>query len=198
MIEIKIHNGREQWKPKSKSVLVFNDDLEILDRYNSMIRGFVNYYSLANNCYELQSFKYILEYSMYKTFAHKYRSRVPVILRKYKKNGLFTVRFKLKNGKEKERTLYHDGFSRKVPTKQSEIDKQPNLMMYACRTSLIDRLKAGKCELCGAKGAIQMHHINKLGDLSGKENWEKLMIARRRKTLALCENCHKMIHYGTN
>ena len=43
-----------------------------------------------------------------------------------------------------------------------------------------------------------MHHINKLGDLSGKENWEKLMIARRRKTLALCENCHKMIHYGTN
>ncbi len=28
MIEIKIHNGREQWKPKSKSVLVFNDDLE--------------------------------------------------------------------------------------------------------------------------------------------------------------------------
>lgn len=76
------------------------------------------------------------------------------------------------NGKEKERTLYHDGFSRKVPTKQSEIDKQPNLMMYACRTSLIDRLKAGKCELCGATGAIQMHHINKLGDLSGKENWE--------------------------
>lgn len=76
MIEIKIHNGREQWKPKSKSVLVFNDDLEILDRYNSMIRGFVNYYSLANNCYELQSFKYILEYSMYKTLptstAHEY------------------------------------------------------------------------------------------------------------------------------
>ena len=35
----------------------------------------------------------------------EYRSRVPVILRKYKKNGLFTVRFKLKNGKEKERTL---------------------------------------------------------------------------------------------
>ena len=48
MIEIKIHNGKEQWKPKSKSVLVFNDDLEILDRCNSMIRGFVNYHSLVN------------------------------------------------------------------------------------------------------------------------------------------------------
>ena len=49
MIEIKTHNGIEQWKPKSKSELVVNDDLEILDRYNSMIRGFVNYYSLASN-----------------------------------------------------------------------------------------------------------------------------------------------------
>ena len=198
MIEIKVHNGKEQWKPKSKSVLVFNDDLEILDRYNSMVRGFVNYYSLANNSYELQTFGYILEYSMYKTFAHKYRSRVPVILRKYKKNKLFTVKFKLKNGKDKERTFYHDGYSRKDPTKISEIDKLPNLMIYACRTSLADRLKAGKCELCGATGTVQMHHVNKLGDLTGKANWEKFMIARRRKTLALCENCHKMIHYGTN
>lgn len=198
MIEIKVHNGKEQWKPKSKSVLVFNDDLEILDRYNSMVRGFVNYYSLANNSYELQTFGYILEYSMYKTFAHKYRSRVTVILRKYKKNKLFTVKFKLKNGKDKERTFYHDGYSRKDPTKISEIDKLPNLMIYACRTSLADRLKAGKCELCGATGTVQMHHVNKLGDLTGKANWEKFMIARRRKTLALCENCHKMIHYGTN
>ena len=198
MIEIKVHNGKEQWKPKSKSVLVFNDDLEILDRYNSMVRGFVNYYSLANNSYELQTFGYILEYSMYKTFAHKYRSRVPVILRKYKKNKLFTVKFKLKNGKDKERTFYHDGYSRKDPTKISEIDKLPNLMIYACRTSLADRLKAGKCELCGATGTVQMHHVNKLGDLTGKANWEKFMIARRQKTLALCENCHKMIHYGTN
>lgn len=197
MIEIKIHNGKEQWKPKSRSVLVFNDDLEILDRYNSMVRGFVNYYSLANNSYELQTFGYILEYSMYKTFAHKYRSRVPVILRKYKKNKLFTVKFKLKNGKNKERTFYHDGYSRKDPTKISEIDKLPNLMIYACRTSLADRLKAGKCELCGATGTVQMHHVNKLGDLTGKANWEKFMIARRRKTLALCENCHKTIHYGT-
>lgn len=181
MIEIKVHNGKEQWKPKSKSVLVFNDDLEILDRYNSMVRGFVNYYSLANNSYELQTFGYILEYSMYKTFAHKYRSRVPVILRKYKKNKLFTVKFKLKNGKDKERTFYHDGYSRKDPTKISEIDKLPNLMIYACRTSLADRLKAGKCELCGATGTVQMHHVNKLGDLTGKANWEKFMIARRRK-----------------
>ncbi len=42
----------------------------------------------------------MLEYSMYKTFAHKYLFHECLsILRKYKKNKLFTVKFKLKNGK---------------------------------------------------------------------------------------------------
>ncbi|MFR9546996.1 MAG: group II intron reverse transcriptase/maturase [Rikenellaceae bacterium] len=195
MIEIKTHNGIEQWKPKSKSSLVVNDDLEILDRYNSMIRGFVNYYSLANNSCELHSFKYIMEYSMYKTFAHKYRSKVPKILSKYKKNGIFTVQFTVKSGKIKERTFYNDGCKRRDPFKLSNIDYMPNLMVFVSGTSLIDRLKANKCELCGAKDEnIEMHHINKLKDLSGRARWEKLMMARRRKTIALCEKCHKTIH----
>ena len=38
---------------------------------------------------------------------------------------------------------------------------------------LIDRLKAQKCELCGATDNLVMHHVRKLGELKGKENWEK-------------------------
>ena len=51
-----------------------NDDLEILRTYNSEIRGFYNYYSIANNSSIINSFKYIMEYSMYKTYATKYRT----------------------------------------------------------------------------------------------------------------------------
>ncbi|BCD55438.1 maturase (plasmid) [Alistipes indistinctus] len=195
MLEIKIHNGKEQWKPMSKSVLVFNDDLEILDRYNKMLRGFVNYYSLANNACELQSLGYIMQYSMYKTFAHKYRTHKSKLLKRYMRNGVFTVRYEVK-GKIKERTFYNDGYKRKDPMKSPELDNVPNLMIYATRTSLADRLKAEKCELCGATGAVEMHHVNKLGSLTGKANWEKFMIARRRKTLAVCNDCHNSIHYG--
>jgi hypothetical protein len=195
MIEIKIHNGKEQWKPQSKPILVFNDDLEILDRYNKMLRGFVNYYSLANNACELQTLGYIMQYSMYKTFAHKYRTKKSKILKRYMRNGVFTVRYEVK-GKTRERTFYNDGYKRKDPMKLPELDNTPNLMIYATRTSLADRLKAEKCELCGATGAVAMHHVNKLGSLKGKANWEKFMIARRRKTLAVCENCHNSIHYG--
>lgn len=69
MLKFSYHNGHEQWIPKHRSELINNDDLEILDSYNAEIRGFYNYYSIANNASELNTFHYIMQYSMYKTFA---------------------------------------------------------------------------------------------------------------------------------
>ena len=43
---------------------------------------------------------------------------------------------------------------------------------------------------------IEMHHVRKLKDLKGKRYWEKFMIARNRKTLALCKKCHYNLHNG--
>lgn len=48
VVEIKKHNGKEIWKPKARPELNFNDDLEILQRYNSEIRGFYNYFELVS------------------------------------------------------------------------------------------------------------------------------------------------------
>lgn len=80
VVEIKKHNGKEIWKPKARPELNFNDDLEILRRYNSEIRGLYNYFGIAVNCAaQLSNFGYIMEYSMYKTFAAKYRSKVKKI-----------------------------------------------------------------------------------------------------------------------
>ncbi|MFS2553128.1 hypothetical protein [Bacteroides sp. Marseille-P8574] len=42
-----------------------------------------------------------------------------------------------------------------------------------------------------------MHHIHKLGELKGKGNLEKLMIARHRKTIGIYGSCHQKIHHGT-
>lgn len=50
VVEIKKHNGKEIWKPKARPELNFNDDLEILRRYNSEIRGLYNYFGIAVNC----------------------------------------------------------------------------------------------------------------------------------------------------
>ena len=197
VLKFSYHNGHEQWIPKHRSELINNDDLEILDSYNAEIRGFYNYYSIANNASELNTFHYIMQYSMYKTFAGKYRTTVRRICRKYKRNGVFTVGYTVKNGKAKERRLYNEGFKRKRPSYDRSVDRCPNPMPGVSTTSLIDRLKAQKCELCGATDNLVMHHVRKLGELKGKENWEKLMIARRRKTMAVCGSCHQKIHHGT-
>lgn len=41
-----------------------------------------------------------------------------------------------------------------------------------------------------------MHHVRKLKDLKGKKRWEKHMIARKRKTIAVCHEYHWKIHTG--
>ena len=195
-IKFKNVNGVELWRAKSRPGLIFNDDLEIIDRFNREIRGLHNYYSIANNCWELNSFYYIMKLSMYKTFAGKYRTSKVKISRKYLSNGVFTVSYTTKSGVIKQRHFYDGSFIRKNPMNEPNVDYLPYSIVDASRTSLIDRLKAQKCELCGSEESLVMHHVRKLKDLEGKESWERHMIARRRKTVAVCRSCHSNIHLG--
>lgn len=194
-MEIKLRNGKEIWKPKCRSGLIFNDDLEILDRYNRETVGFCNYYLIANNCVVLHNFRYIMEYSMYKTFAGKYRSTVRKINKKYRYNKLFTVKYEQK-GVIKSRTFYKTSFKRRTTAFNGSCDIEPYSIADVSRTNLTDRLKAEKCELCGATGKLIMHHVRNLKDLKGKESWKRLMSARKRKTIALCPSCHRLRHLG--
>ncbi|MEW9574645.1 reverse transcriptase domain-containing protein [Bacillus toyonensis] len=186
------------WKPKHRAYLITKDDLEILSIYNAEIRGLYNYFKLACNVSTLNNFKYIMEYSMYKTFAAKYKTSIGKIRKKYNINGKFAVTYKTKNGM-KTRFLYHEGFQwvKSIKDKNINIDEIPNTLTYTWRTSLTERLLAEKCEWCESKGIkIHIHHIRKLKDLKGKKLWEQQMIARQRKTLALCEKCHRDLHAG--
>jgi group II intron reverse transcriptase/maturase len=194
-MEIKLRNGKEVWKPKCRSGLIFNDDLEILDRYNRETVGFCNYYLIANNYVVLHNFRYIMEYSMYKTFAGKYRSTVRKINKKYRLNKLFTVKYEQK-GVIKSRTFYKTSFKRRTTAFNGSCDIEPYSIADVSRTNLTDRLKAEKCELCGATGKLIMHHVRNLKDLKGKESWKRLMSARKRKTIALCPSCHRLRHLG--
>jgi hypothetical protein len=197
VLEIKLHNGKEQWKPKHRKGLIFNDDLEILSKYNAEIMGFYNYYSIALNSGTINNFSYIMEYSMYKTFAGKYSTTVPNICRKYKKDGVFTVFYTNKKRENRFRTFYNNGFGRKIEAKEAFFDKLPNYYHAKMRTSLIDRLKARNCEMCRETSELEMHHVRKLKDIAnGKQPWEIHMIARQRKTMALCHDCHMNVHHG--
>mgnify|MGYP007127284527 CR=1 FL=1 len=63
--------------------------------------------------------------------------------------------------------------------------------------ALFSGCKTVNVEWCGATDVeIEIHHVRKLKDLSGKVEWERHMIARKRKTLALCHDCHVKLHAG--
>lgn len=196
-MKLTYHNGKEIWKPKAIYRLKDCDDLEILDYYNSLIRGFYNYYCIANNSAIINNYKYIMEYSMYKTFGTKYRTSIHKVIEKFRVGKNFAVKYRNSKGNENMRIFYNQGFKRQKKAFLLNEDFVPNTIKYFSGTSLIDRLKAGQCELCGKTNtSIEIHHIHKLKDLQGKTFWETLMIARKRKTLALCESCHKKLHCG--
>lgn len=192
-MRIVIKDGKEVWESTSRPYLRSNDDLEILNRYNSEIRGIYNYYCIANNVNILNSFYGIMKESMYKTFSSKYESTVRKIVNKYCKDKIFTVRYQNKKGEWLERALYHGGFRLNKEARIDNAHIMPNYYGMES-TSLMARLKAHKCEYCEAEDNLKMIHVRKLKDLKGKEAWEKLMIARQRKTIAVCEKCYNKIH----
>ena len=196
-MEMTYVNGKEVWKAKSRYSMKDSDDLEILRTYNSEIRGFYNYYSIANNSAHINCFYYNMEYSMFKTYATKYRTTKRSIMDKMRMGKDFGIKYKGKDGTEKVCLLYHEGFRRKEMNKYADVDLIQDKKIYLERTSLIQRLSANKCEWCGAENTpIEMHHVRKLKNLQGKKFWEQFMIARNRKTLALCHQCHVNLHKG--
>lgn len=197
-VKITKRDGKEIWKPKGRSYMRCLDDLEIISQYNSEIVGFYNYYSIANNSPVIDSFYNIMEYSMYKTYAGKYSTSKKKIIAKYKKNGVFAIPYTNKRGYTFYREFYDKGFKRKEMPDVNLNDRLPNtIAITGGRNGLITRLQARVCELCGSTDELEMHHVRKLKDLKGKSDWEVKMIARKRKTLALCIKCHHKIHAGS-
>ena len=191
------HNGnKEIWEPVRRARLLHLDDLEILNQYNAEIRGLYNFYRLANNVSVLNNFFYVMRYSMLKTFAGKYRTRISRIIRKYRDGKDFVVKYPKKNGMGKA-VFYNNGFRRDTKLENGNPDIIARVVENYGRNSLIKRLQANKCEWCGLENVpIEVHHVRKLKDLSGKKKWEIAMIARKRKTLALCIDCHDKLHAG--
>ena len=186
--------GKEIWKTVHRGKLVNHPDIEIITKFNAEIRGLYNYYRLANNVSVLSKFAHIMEYSMYKTFACKYRSTVRRMIDKYSIKGVFSVPYQTKAG-VKRCEFYHDGFKRIKEVLMSADTLPEYVRKYTNPNSNAARIKRGTCELCGQKtNDIRMHHVRRLKDLTGNSDLEMLMRKMRRKSLAVCKTCHEKIH----
>lgn len=192
-LRIAKEGNQDIWKPKPRGFMIGNKVEDIVAQYNTEIRGFYNFYAIANNISTIgHSFGYIMEYSMYKTIAQKLNLTMSQAKLKFLKDKKFIVPFTGKNGEVRYRIFYDGGFKRKEPFNGSIVDYIPNTA-FVPKLSLMERLKTGTCEICGKKGNLIMHHVRNLNQLKADSPWNAIMIKKRRKTLAICESCNEVI-----
>lgn len=186
------------WQGQARRNMLWQSELEILKTYNAEIRGFLQYYALADNFTEIGSnLLYTTTKSFLKTIAAKRQTGIRDVIRSMKHGPNEFVLTVFINDEPREYRLVSSTRHLKRTRITWDIDKKPNTAMYSARTELSQRLQAKKCEWCGTtKGDMEVHHVRKLADLKGKSRWEKHMIARRRKTIVMCTSCHHLLHAG--
>ena len=113
---------------------------------------------------------------------------------RYFRDGRFTVIYPTKKG-AKESKFFNGPFVRVDKPNVPQVDVLPAYKRYTKRNRLAAKLRAKTCELCGTyTNDVEIHQVKRLKNLTGKYEWERVMLRNRRKTLAVCPACHREIH----
>jgi len=190
-------------KPEARTRLVNEDDHTIVETYGAQYRGLVNYYLLAGDVWRLNRLHWVMQTSLLKTLACKHDSSVSKMAARY------TTTIDTRHGPRKCLQAAVEGTGRKpltatfggIPLKRQRkavlTDRKPHPGVTR-RTQLIQRLQAGRCEMCQHTGEVEAHHVGKLAHLrkpgQPRPPWMELMARKRQKTLVVCAACHSLIH----
>jgi len=184
--------------PKSKASWSVLDDIQIVELMGSVWLGLHNYYSFVDNRHMLGRLQYILLHSAAKTLAHKHRTSVKKIFRKYGKN--LTVKVRDKNSKIVREIAF--------PYKSSLVRQQFTFMTYSDTVNDGGRLQTfiklrtrsklfSPCCICGETENIEMHHVRHIRKIGEKVKGFTLVMAKiNRKQIPVCRACHVNIHNG--
>ncbi len=140
---------------------------------------------------------YIASLSLIKTLAAKHKCSMKKVI------------VQILNGKQMTYKGKHEGIVRKIEVFKSSKLGTPNsghwrldiipveYKTLSPKSEILSRMLAKRCEYCSKeKGYFEVHHVRKLADIKGKSMLDKVMIARRRKTMVLCVECHDLLHAG--
>jgi hypothetical protein len=182
-------SGKETWRPMPRKELMNRNDADIVSTFNSEIYGLYNFYRIAENVGVLHKYYYMVRYSMLKTLAGKHRTYVSAIKKRYMRNGVLRIPYQTQKGL-KYCEFYHGGFKKHSDGYDNVSDILPVYKKYDMRFTIVNRIKAGLCEICGASAEyVCMHHVRSLKALNGTDIFERKMLEIRRKSLALCPDC---------
>jgi group II intron reverse transcriptase/maturase len=199
---------QKRGKAACRTERILDTDFSIIAQFQQEFRGIVEYYRLAYNLApQFTRLKFVMEQSLTKTLARKFRVRVPKVYDRYRttlatpdgpRKGL---QVRIEREGRAPLVAQWGGINLKRRLDSAILDDAPKPVRNATRSELIVRLLADTCELCGSQEHIVVHHVRHLKDLRHKGRsappaWVEKMAARRRKTLVVCRACHHAIHAG--
>jgi hypothetical protein len=196
-------------RPVHRTTLIHSSDFDIVAAFGLEYRGIVQYYKLARNVYWLNQLRWVMETALLKTLAGKHRASVKKMADRYASRCLTPhgwlrcIQVVIRRDDQKKPPLVatFGGIPLRRDMDAALVDEHAAYHLFTNRSELLQRLLADKCEVCGLKGKVEVHHVRKLKDLRrpgrrARPYWVQVMVARRRKTLVLCERCHDDLHAG--
>lgn len=196
--------------PISVTKLIFLNDYEIISFYNTLIRGYLNWFRCADNFTSAKSVIWTLRMSCLKTLARKHKKNLKWAL------NVFTINVGINSPSGRNFSLPSVHEISQMDTKfllQNPL-KQPDVESLFNKHSLrfhSNRFLFSKCAVANCLNTnIEVHHVKKLGrriDVNGKisvftSNNKRLygmsaiLSAVNRKQLPLCSLHHLEFEVG--
>jgi len=160
----------------------------IIEHYNGVLRGWYNYYQLAENVSQLNHARYVFRYSLAKTLAHKEASSVSKVFQKYGKD----ISFKKPNGRKV--CLFNQPLKqvKKAKGAKADLDTIPTWWPRRTQSRLMDN-----CVVCDSSEQVEMHHVRHIRKRGETVQGFSLYLASiNRKQVPVCHQCHRDIHNG--
>jgi hypothetical protein len=163
--------------------------------------GRLEYDRMAHNLHYFSQVKWVMETSLTKTLAAKYRTSVKAVYRRYsaRHRGRRVLKVEVPRAGKPPLVAWWgtQDYVRRIPQR---LDDRPAPIRFR-GNELVKRLLAEVCEHCGSQDQVEVHHIRHLKDVKRRGRretpwWALHMATRRRKTLVLCHRCHAQTHAG--
>jgi hypothetical protein len=189
-------NRLEEFIPTGKSNCVLMTHAQILNYYNSKIRGILNYYSCCHNRMRLWSIVRFFKYSCALSLAKKFKLKT--LAKTFRKFG---VDLAFKNDKGKVSKIYRPknlrilGMDERFNANtELHTDK---LLRKSWTNSLTQTQFDESCAICGTTDNIEIHHIRSVKNVRVKtRTYAQWAGGFLRKTIPLCSGHHAALHSG--
>jgi retron-type reverse transcriptase len=189
-------SSKGEFFPIGKSNCIPLTHPQILNYFNSRIRGILNYYSCVHNRNSLWSIVRFLNYSCALTLARKFKLKS--LAKTFKKLGR-DLEFVNKLGKKYK--IFRPDNLRMLPMNERfrvketrDIDK---MLSQTWSSSLTLSQFDEPCVICGTLDNIEMHHIKSVKSVRVKtRTYAQWIGAFQRKSIPLCKEHHILLHAG--